>query len=733
MIELSKKKRAPAAPEDSVLLRAVVLGAVMVAVVAVIAQGATDPLTAVGAIVLVPAGFAFSYVRRRRRNTVAKVLLAVGLLAALGNFLQRVQGATSVDDARVALASLFLWVQVLHGFDVPRPRDLAFSIVASLLLMTEAGSLSLGSSFIVFLLPYVALTGTWLWLSDRLKAARSSAPAVVRREQPVPGRASAVKGARSLAATFATVGAASFLVFIAVPRLPGSLVVAPPASLIQRVAVPGFSGAVINPGLLARPGTNGTDLSAVAYPGYGRSVDLRVRGRLSDQVVLKVRSPQAAFWRAQAYDTFDGTVWTASDTSTRPLLGGGPIPFVVSEPPETSPAVSTRQMIQTFYVVREQPNVVFGAYEERQVYFPAPNLVADRYGSVRAPILLEPETVYSVVSQLPVATPALLRSALPIWPRNVLRRYTHLPAGLPGRVSALAHQITDGSPTTFDKVLAVQAWLRAHTRYNIDIAPDPPGVDAVDYFLFVRRQGFCEHIASAMAILLRAVGIPARFAVGFDSGERNIFTGYYEVRESDAHSWVEVDYPGVGWIQYDPTHGVPGAAPGLGGRFLAPEVFAAVGRFLGKVLPGPVKQTVTRTAAFVARVVGRSWPAAAGTAGALAVAVAAWTLRRRKRRAPRSPPPTGAAIAWGTMSRALEHRGIVRAKHTTPHEHLEVVLADDDLPGSMRQDVETVVRTFESDRFGAAKPATKDIQTAIQAADRVRHILRGRAPSGRAR
>src|SRR5207245_9235116 len=110
-------------------------------------------------------------------------------------------------------------------------------------------------------------------------------------------------------------------------------------------------------------------------------------------------------------------------------------------------------------------------------------------------------------------------------------------------------------------------------------------------------------------------------------------------------SWVEVDYPGVGWIQYGPTHEVPDAAPGIGGRFLAPQVFAAVGRFLGKVLPGPVKQAVARTAAFVARAVRRSWPVAAGAAGALVVAVAAWTLPRPKRRAPRAPPPTGAAIA----------------------------------------------------------------------------------------
>src|SRR5439155_7956083 len=110
-----------------------------------------------------------------------------------------------------------------------------------------------------------------------------------------------------------------------------------------------------------------------------------------------------------------------------------------------------------------------------------------------------------------------------------------------------------------------------------------------DWFLFHRRQGTCEHFSAAMIVLLRAVGIPARMAVGFDPGHYNPLTGYYEVRESDAHSWVEVEYPGVGWIQYDPTHVVPVATPGLWSRFVGPQVIAAIGRFLSRVTPAPVR------------------------------------------------------------------------------------------------------------------------------------------------
>jgi protein-glutamine gamma-glutamyltransferase len=128
-------------PEDSILLRVVVAAMVMVALVAVIAQGATDTATWIGAMLLVPAGYAFSYFQREQTSLGTKVVLVVGLLIALGGFLQSVRFAQSVDQARIPLASLFVWVQVLHSFDVPRRRDLSFSVVSSLILMAEAGAL----------------------------------------------------------------------------------------------------------------------------------------------------------------------------------------------------------------------------------------------------------------------------------------------------------------------------------------------------------------------------------------------------------------------------------------------------------------------------------------------------------------------------------------------------------------------------------------------------------------
>ena len=107
-----------------------------------------------------------------------------------------------------------------------------------------------------------------------------------------------------------------------------------------------------------------------------------------------------------------------------------------------------------------------------------------------------------------------------------------------------------------------------NTRYTLDAPRPPRGADAVEQFLFVDRKGFCEQIATSLVVMLRSLGIPARLAVGYLPGERNPFTGLYEVRADDAHAWAEVYFPGVGWQGFDPTAPVPlaGDASGGGGR-----------------------------------------------------------------------------------------------------------------------------------------------------------------------
>jgi transglutaminase-like putative cysteine protease len=134
--------------------------------------------------------------------------------------------------------------------------------------------------------------------------------------------------------------------------------------------------------------------------------------------------------------------------------------------------------------------------------------------------------------------------------------------------------VTAGAPTTYDKVLALEGWMAANTRYTRDIPPLPAGADAVDQFLFVDKRGFCEQIGTSLAVMLRSIGVPARLAVGFAPGTESLLGGTFTVHAGDAHAWVEVWFPQIGWQAFDPTAHVP----------LAGESHSTLGTRLGHLL-----------------------------------------------------------------------------------------------------------------------------------------------------
>ena len=684
---------------------------------------------AVASLVLAPLGYWVSFRRRRSPNLLLKIALSIALFASLGQFLGDVRSVTSFDQARIPLASLFLWVQVLHAFDVPRRRDLSFSVVSSLILMAEAGSLSLTTSFALFVLVWAGFAGAWLSLSSRPRPDQVAVSVAVRRqasERRVPRWAPI----RSAAASAGLALLAASLVFLAMPRLPGSFVRTPPFSLAGNASpISAFDGGVTNPGLPADPGDGVIDFSSGGYPGFSDVVDLRARGRLSDELAFRVRAQQAALWRAEVFDRYEGSAWTITDDETVPLPQDGDglsyaVPDDITSRNDAS-GIDASKVVQTFYIEVTQPNVLFAASSARQVYFPSAGLRVDAAGSVRSPILLDEGLVYSVISEVPVTDAWWLRQAPDRVPQR-LERYLQLPDDLPGRVGDLAAHITADRTTVHGRVLGVQSWLRTKTRYDLDVPRDPEGVEAVDHFLFETRRGYCEQIATSMAVMLRTLGIPTRLVTGYGPGQRNPLTGYFEVKQSDAHAWLEVFYAGVGWVQYDPTFGVPQAAPSAASRFMAGPVFAAIGRFVSTAVP----QSVKTAAAIVARGVVsagafalHAWPLA--LAALLAAGLLALTLlrfRRRRGRRPRMP----AEAAFLDLVGVLEPLGHERAPNVTPSEYLAGVAADPGLDDTVVAAAETVVRTFEQERFAPSTPSQTDLARAREASVRVRQLARRR-------
>ncbi|MFQ5723698.1 MAG: DUF3488 and DUF4129 domain-containing transglutaminase family protein, partial [Terriglobia bacterium] len=158
---------------------------------------------------------------------------------------------------------------------------------------------------------------------------------------------------------------------------------------------------------------------------------------------------------------------------------------------------------------------------------------------------------YDVISDVGEPSPNVLRSLPSEYPSWVRETYLALPAVDP-RVTELAEQLTANQDNPYDKAAALESYLRTEFGYTLEL-PSAPEEDPVAHFLFERRRGHCEYFASAMAVLLRSEGIPARLVNGFLTGEYNEVGENYIVRASDAHTWVEVYFPGVGWIEFDPT------------------------------------------------------------------------------------------------------------------------------------------------------------------------------------
>lgn len=137
-------------------------------------------------------------------------------------------------------------------------------------------------------------------------------------------------------------------------------------------------------------------------------------------------------------------------------------------------------------------------------------------------------------------------------------RYTQLPDNLPQRVIDLANSLTEGLSTQYEKVRAIENYLKAEGgfKYSTSETPFVPAEqDYVDYFLFDSKIGYCDNFSTAMVVLCRAAGIPTRWAKGFNSGDevRNGEETYYEITNANAHSWPEVYFGEAGWVPFEPT------------------------------------------------------------------------------------------------------------------------------------------------------------------------------------
>jgi transglutaminase-like putative cysteine protease len=250
------------------------------------------------------------------------------------------------------------------------------------------------------------------------------------------------------------------------------------------------------------------------------------------------------YWRSSTYDTYTGRGWTNGQLEQRPLAPGESLAPGQSSGPE---------LRQQFEVIVPKGNFVYAANaplrvdEPVQSWWRAPGDLAQLTGAIDS---------YTVLSLPPDPSIADMELAPATLPPSVSERYLSLPETIPPRVLDLAREVAGQAETAYDRTQAIEFFLRTYT-YTLDLPAPPAEQDLVDYFLFDLQEGYCDYYASAMVIMARAVGVPARLATGYAQGSYDHDLERWVVTEKDGHSWAEVYFDGIGWVEFEPTAGQP--------------------------------------------------------------------------------------------------------------------------------------------------------------------------------
>ena len=286
-------------------------------------------------------------------------------------------------------------------------------------------------------------------------------------------------------------------------------------------------------------------------------VDIRPRLLQNPSVQLfTVRASSPDYWRFLALDVFDGNLWKPLDPQNAQgeQVVRGDVPVY--------PYRCTHGQTTCAKVITVRATFRFDRFS--QPWLPAPAVPTSislrgtqlRYGPVNGSIVLPDGTFpglrYTVTSVEVKPTPAQLNSFRTLTQPGITPFYTELPP-IPRQILQTARAWTAGATTPYEQILDIERRFRTSFAYSLRV-PAGHGDNAMLRFLSVRR-GYCEQFAGTMAVMLRALGIPARVAVGFTQGAYDPTSGLYRVRSSDAHSWVEVLFPQYGWLPFEPTPG----------------------------------------------------------------------------------------------------------------------------------------------------------------------------------
>jgi transglutaminase-like putative cysteine protease len=509
--------------------------------------------------------------------------------------------------------------------------------------------------------------------------------------------------------------------------------------------------------------------------GFADRIQLGHFGTIKDdmRVVMRVEFPEdrevqdrTLRMRGISFDTYDGRMWTKTTEETfelpRQTLGTW---AVLSDTAGGSYRPGS-MVNQTVYLepLEMDKRMIFGEPSLRTFSIDNPELdrlrrhpvrfYRDAAGDISTSGPSGTALRYHVSSFVRGDDAQLLRQATGTITPDIEHLYLQLPKRLEAAVGALGREVTKAHPSSYDKAVAIERYLRREYLYSTEGGHDTSR--PLEDFLFDRKAGHCEYFSTAMVVLLRTLGIPARPANGFYGGDYNEFGRFYAIRQADAHSWVEAHFPGHGWVTFDPTP--PGSVLIPGGEGVFSSVgewvdslrlqwfkwvveydlekqlsfFRAIGEQLGSLkdaLPQPEgnpRQGSSWKKGF------KTWLNDPGTwvmlGSPLVLAMLwrfgifgwLWRLLRRRRR--RETLPGAAGQLYHAMLLSLVRQGVGRFPQETPRE----LAARLDRSGYPRGEaIQRLTRAFEAERYADAPPSVETVGTLEGDLRVIRQVSRG--------
>jgi transglutaminase-like putative cysteine protease len=288
---------------------------------------------------------------------------------------------------------------------------------------------------------------------------------------------------------------------------------------------------------------------------YGNTMGLGRTAGTGKAELFNVRAPQTNlprfYWRLRTYDTYQDGNWQTVHAQKTPFEPDHGSLVRASLPPTSSGEFTFTWQTNQSALLATPWLAVWTSRTGWIQTLGSEGGGTDPLNWSVSPSL-QPGDQYQVRSLLLNPTRKDLRGAGENYPDWVKKNYLQVPENIQADFNHLAVQLTSQQATPFDKAEAITNYLRQNMTYSETVPAPPPGMDPVNWFLFGWKSGFCNYYASSEVLLLRSIGIPARMVVGYAQGVSQ-GNNLYSIRGQDAHAWPEVYFPGLGWIEFEPT------------------------------------------------------------------------------------------------------------------------------------------------------------------------------------